>query len=295
MKEFKILGIYRNPKFSNNAIEVDRLILEESIAQLRAQASRPLSLTMIEEDEALEHRGAYDLVLTMAQAEPTLAALDRNLGGSTIWNSPAAIRNCYRKAMSRLLSGLEVGYVPYQLLPTASTAPRIGAGESYWLKRSDFHAISDDDVTLAESQGELDEKLAKFRSRGVSEVILQRHVHGDIYKFYGVRGRSAGGATSGGFFRAIRVRDFLKATVAPDVSGLERDSFAAAEALGLQIFGGDAILDAAGKFHFIDLNDWPSFRICRDDAARAVGLLARDFLEGTAPRRQAPAVATART
>ena len=59
------------------------------------------------------------------------------------------------------------------------------------------------------------------------------------------------------------------------------------------IFGGDAILDDHGCFHFIDLNDWPSFRICRDDAARAVGTLARDFLEGTIPKRPAPSVAVA--
>jgi hypothetical protein len=279
VKELKLLGIYRNPKFSNNAIEVDRLILEQSIEELRKQASRAVNLTMIEEDEALEHKGSYDLVLTMAQAEASLAAIDRNLAGSTVWNSPASIRNCYRKAMSRALSAIDVGYVPYQILPTTSSAPQIPAGESFWLKRSDFHAISDDDVTLAESQAELEEKLAKFRARGVSEIILQRHIHGDIYKFYGVRGK---------FFRAIKVRDFLKSTTVPETSGLEKKSFAAAEALGLQIFGGDAILDATGRFHFIDLNDWPSFRICRDDAARAVGALARDFLESATVRLHEP-------
>jgi hypothetical protein len=285
LKKFKILGIYRNPKFSNNAVEVDRLILEESIAQLRKQSAHPLELEMIEESELPETKGAYDLILTMAQAEESLAALDRGFPGSPVWNSSDAIRNCYRKAMSRILSGLDVGYVPYEVLATSAPAPRIPAGESYWLKRSDFHAISDEDVTLAESQDELDEKLARFRSRGVSEVILQRHIHGDIYKFYGVRGK---------FFRAIKVRDFLKADAAPDTAGLERRSFAAAEALGLMIFGGDAILDASGKFHFIDLNDWPSFRICRDDAAHAVASLAREFLEGVPAKRSAPAEAAAR-
>jgi hypothetical protein len=274
----KILGIYRNPRFSNNAIEVDRLILEESLAQLQAQASPRTQVTMLEEIEALEHRGTYHLVLTMAQGEPTLQALERNLADSPVWNSPSAIRNCYRKAMSRILTSLEVGYVPYQLLPTHSSAPRIAHGESYWLKRSDFHAISDDDVTLAESQTELEEKLSKFCARGVNEVIMQRHIHGDIYKFYGVRGK---------FFRAIRIRDFLKSTLLPDIAKLERDSFRAAEALGLQIFGGDAILDANGHFHFIDLNDWPSFRICREEAARAIGSLAYDFLESSSPLRSA--------
>jgi hypothetical protein len=286
LKEFKVLGIYRNPRFSNNAIEVDRLILEESIRELGAQVSKPLALTMIEEDEALGHAGTYDLVLTMAQAEPVLTAIDRNLAGSPVWNSPTSIRNCYRKAMSKVLSALDVGYVPYQLLPTDGVAPRITAGDSYWLKRSDFHAISDDDVTLAESPAELNEKLAKFRARGVREVILQRHIHGDIYKFYGVRGK---------FFRAIKVRDFLKNGVIPATDGLERKSFAAAEALGLQIFGGDAILDSAGKFHFIDLNDWPSFRICRPEAAAAVGALARDFLEGASERRTPSPAASAST
>jgi len=285
LKKFKILGIYRNPKFSNNAIEVDRLILEQSISELRAQTAHPLEIDMIEETEAPLARGTYDLVLTMAQAEETLKAIEENFGSSPVWNSPAAIRNCYRKAMSRILTSLNVGYVPYQILSTNAAAPQIPAGISYWLKRSDFHAIADEDVTLAESQAEVELKLVRFRERGVTEVILQRHIHGDIYKFYGVRGK---------FFRAIKVRDFLKSTSAPDVGGLEKDSFAAAEALGLQIFGGDAILDGQGRFHFIDLNDWPSFRICRDDAARAVGALARDFLERGVPERASPAVATAR-
>jgi len=284
LKKFKILGIYRNPKFSNNAIEVDRLILEQSIEQLRAQCAQEIEVEMVEESEVPASGGAYDLVFTMAQAEETLAAIEKNFGSSPVWNSSAAIRNCYRKTMSRILTGLNLGYAPYQILSTSAQAPRFDPAGSYWLKRSDFHAISDEDVTLAESQTELEDKLGRFRARGVTEVILQRHIHGDIYKFYGVRGK---------FFRAIKVRDFLQSTATPELTGLERDSFAAAEALGLQIFGGDAILDTAGRFHFIDLNDWPSFRICRDEAARAVGSLARDFLEAQNAKRTAPVVVAA--
>lgn len=284
MKKLKILGIYRNPQFSNNAIEVDRLILEESINQLAKQSPHALAVEMIEEEESLDQRGEYDLVLTMAQAEQSLAALDRNLSTSTIWNSPSAIRNCYRKTMSRILMALPVGYVPYQLVNTAGSAPKLQAGESYWLKRSDFHAIADEDVTLAENEAEMKAKLERFKARGVGEVILQRHIHGDIYKFYGVRGK---------FFRALKVRDFLKTTATPDLKLLESNAFLAAESLGLMVFGGDAILDKDGKFHFIDLNDWPSFRICRDDAARAVGALASEWLAEGAKARPSLAVSTA--
>ncbi|HEY8279381.1 MAG TPA: hypothetical protein VIH99_07155 [Bdellovibrionota bacterium] len=280
MKKHRILGIYRNPRFSNNAIEADRLILEESIAQL--QKRTPLELEMIEEDEALEAFGSYDLVLNMAQAEHTLKCLDKNFGQSPIWNSPGSIRNCYRKAMSRIVSSLNVGYVPFRTLDTSQPAPQLEPG-SYWLKRSDFHAISDEDVTLAENSEEVALKLAAFRARGVSEVILQAHVHGDIYKFYGVSGK---------LFRMIRVREFLPSPPRPDGVALEKYAFAAAEALGLQIFGGDAILDAAGKFHLIDVNDWPSFRICRPDASAAIGSLAADFLEGM-PASLRPASASA--
>lgn len=269
MKKPTILGIYRNPKFSNNAIEVDRLILEESISQLERHFSSALKIEMLEESEISSASGMYDLVLTMAQEESSLTALDRNLPSSEVWNSTASIRNCYRKTMSQILSGLAIGYVPYQLINTLNGKPSLEEGESYWLKRSDFHAIADEDVTLAEGKAEVSLKLGRFQARGVTEVILQQHIHGDIYKFYGVQGK---------FFRAIKVRDFLKSSTAPDLAILEKNAFLAASALGLKVFGGDAILDAKGIFHFIDLNDWPSFRICREEAAGAVGALAAEWL-----------------
>jgi hypothetical protein len=265
LQTLNILGIYRHPMFSNNAIEADRLILEESLAHLESISPFPLKIEMAEEAEAASLKGRYALVLTMAQSEDTLRTLEKVLPNSPIWNSPAAIRNCYRKAMSTTLSGLPVNYVPFQLLPTdGSVMPALEANASYWLKRSDFHAIADEDVTLAESAEEVTAKLARFRERGVSEVILQKHVQGDIYKFYGVKG---------GFFRPIRVRAMLEGATNPNFAQLEKAATRSAEALGLVIYGGDAILDSEGNFNLIDLNDWPSFRICRPDAAKAIAEL----------------------
>ncbi len=278
MQPFKILGIYRHPMFSNNAIEADRLILEQSIVELRQLCRFPLRVEMAEESEAEKISGSYDLVLTMAQDEKTLKILDSSLANSVVWNSQTAIRNCYRKTMSQLLINLEVGYVPYQPLPTdGSVAPSLEAGSSYWLKRSDFHAIADEDVTLAESAEEVFTKLARFQSRGVEEVILQKHVHGDIYKFYGVKDR---------FFRPIKVRSFLTNSPIPNFTLLEQTTARSAEALGLKIYGGDAILDQEGNFHLIDLNDWPSFRLCRPEAARAIADLCLSHLLPLASKRE---------
>ncbi len=266
MKARKILGIYRHPRFSNNAVEADRLILEEAIAEWKRVSPEALEVEMCEEAELVSTKGRFDLVLTMAQAEESLQAIEEAFPHTLVCNSPRAIRNCYRKKMSTILSEKNVNYVPFQLLLTdGSQNPELEAGESYWMKRSDFHAICDDDVTLAESPEELAAKLAAFQQRNVREVILQKHIHGDIYKFYGVKGK---------FFRPIRVRKLLdESGTTPNFATLEKFASASAEALELLVYGGDAILDSQGKFHLIDVNDWPSFRICRDEAAKAIAQL----------------------
>jgi hypothetical protein len=273
LKPLKILGIYRNPRFSNNAIEADRMILEASLAHLQEQSTRPVIVEMLEEHEVELAKGPFDLVLTMAQSEDALTTLDTLLPTTQILNSQAAIRNCYRKTMSRILINSDVNYVPFQLISTdCASVEGLESGASYWLKRSDFHAISDEDVTFAESTAELEAKLAHFRKRNVAEVIVQKHIEGDIYKFYGVEG---------GLFRPFKVRKVLANSVTPDFAELERMARVSAEALDLMIYGGDAVLDNNGIFHLIDLNDWPSFRICRDDAAKAISALAQTHLRST--------------
>jgi hypothetical protein len=285
-----ILGVYRHPLFSNNAIEADRLILEQSLAQLEKVCGLPLTIQMVEEENAPSIRGQFDLVLTMAQREDTLAALEKNLGSSPIWNSSAAIRNCYRMNMSQALIHKPVGYVPFQVLSTAESEnlPPFEEGKGYWLKRSDFHAISNDDVTLATGSAEIAEKLEAFRSRGVAQVIVQPNIDGDIYKFYGVQGR---------FFRAINVKPAPEGkafTGTPDLKELGRAAALSAETLGVKVFGGDAILDQRGKFHMIDLNDWPSFRICREDASLAIAELAAAHLRTRVETLAARGAATTR-
>src|SRR5206468_12802593 len=51
---------------------------------------------------------------------------------------------------------------------------------------------------------------------------------------------------------------------------LQRAAFAAASAIGLAVFGGDAIVGADGRPLVIDINAWPSFALCRDAAAAAI-------------------------
>jgi hypothetical protein len=51
---------------------------------------------------------------------------------------------------------------------------------------------------------------------------------------------------------------------------LRRAAFGAAAALGLEIFGGDAIIQPDGAPVIIDINAWPSYARYRDRAAQAI-------------------------
>jgi hypothetical protein len=55
-----------------------------------------------------------------------------------------------------------------------------------------------------------------------------------------------------------------------EVMCLRRAAFDAATALGLEIFGGDAIIQADGKPVIVDINAWPSYAQFRDRAAQVI-------------------------
>ncbi len=48
---------------------------------------------------------------------------------------------------------------------------------------------------------------------------------------------------------------------------------ASADALGLRVYGGDAIIGKDGGVTVIDINDWPSFAPIREEASRHIAQL----------------------
>ncbi len=54
----------------------------------------------------------------------------------------------------------------------------------------------------------------------------------------------------------------------------------AAAALGLEVYGGDAIISPSGAPVLLDVNAWPSFALYRDEAAARIAThLALRFLD----------------
>jgi hypothetical protein len=188
--------------------------------------------------------------------------------GVRLVNSPLAVLNTYRERMIAHLREANVAFVPSRLVSTGDAG--VTARLPVWVKRADVHNTQDGDVVFAETPGALAEALAGLAARGIEGAVLQPHVSGDLIKFYGVG--PGGGGPDGGppWFRWFYHKDQRLAGHAFDAGRLARLVREAATALGLEIYGGDAIASADGSLQLLDLNAWPSFALYRDEAAPVI-------------------------
>ncbi len=281
----RILGIYREKIYSNHAIEADRAILDEALDRLQEMLGTQAQITRVEPSVAVEMTIDHDLVFSMAQGFDILNRLEQATAeGVKVMNSVRAIRNCYRLALNTILGENTEGvlYPKTEMLATSKKLNKLPfeLKRGAWIKRGDFHALSDDDVVYVADLDHLNHTLAKFHGRGIENVVLQEHIQGPIYKFYGVRGL---------FFKprymgiALKEKEQLSANTAHnhqvDFEMIRMLADKAAQKLDLEIYGGDCIIDDDGGIYFIDMNDWPSFRTCREDAGRAMAIYAREFIK----------------
>ncbi len=123
-----------------------------------------------------------------------------------------------------------------------------------------------EDVQRAGDRAEVESILADFARRGIRFAYLQQEVVGRVVKFYGVSGVS---------YFTIQPEDEEVAEAA--VLALSEAALAAAAALGLEAWGGDAVL-SGDRFAIIDFNDWPSYSRVRRPAARAISRRAMSLL-----------------
>jgi hypothetical protein len=255
-------GIYRELAHSPGRINDDGAIMK-SVAE--ALAERGFSVELAAADTAFETSCANIFVMCERGA-----VLDRlktaEKAGSIVVNSPDAIRNTYRHRMIELFARHHVSAPASQIVATNASNPRPAAG--VWVKRYDFHATQSDDVMYTASERGWQEALHRFARRGIPFVVAQEHVAGDLVKFYGVRNGAA--AMDANWFEWFYHRDKGMLGHSFEVSSLRQAALAAAAALGLEIFGGDAIIQANGLPMIVDLNAWPSYALYRDQAAQAI-------------------------
>jgi hypothetical protein len=225
----------------------------------------------VEEDRVPE----ADLYLNMCQGARASARLQRLLPrGAICLNTPTSVQACHRYRLVPQLRAHGLPFPPTVIVPTdgpSAQRPPVHLvtdnGHPVWVKRGDVHAEVADDVVAA-PVADVASAVARFAARGVRTVALQQHVPGPVIKFYGV---------SGGHFFHWYPADREAQPPVVDAAYLRSLADRAAAVLGLDVFGGDAVIRPEGDPILIDVNDWPSFAPVRVPAAEAIAHLAHEL------------------
>ena len=253
------VGVLREPAHSPGRVEDDAAIMRRVGEAL---SERGFRVELIAADALTESTAANLFIMCERGAVlDRLAAMEK--AGSVVVNAPGAIRNTYRHRMVELFARHRVPAPVSWVVATDANKPR--PADCAWVKRYDFHATQRDDVMYAASETGWREALRRFAERGIPFVVAQEHVAGDLVKFYGVR--NSAGTRDADWFQWFYHRDKGMLGHAFDPARLSKAALAAAAALGLEIFGGDAVIQANGEPMIIDLNAWPSYALYRDRAA----------------------------
>ncbi len=267
---YRALGIYREPEFSPGKVEADAAILDATLSELKREGVEIQTIDAVSFAVALPVRA--DLVLPMCQGPRALKRLaEIEQAGAIAMNSALSIRNCYRDLLAPGLERAGVPTPPGVLVATdvpldTRKLAALDLSAGVFVKRGDLHALAPEDVQRAADRAEIESILADFARRGIRFAYMQQEVVGRVVKFYGV---------SGGTHFSVHPEDEEVAEAA--VRALSEAATAAAGALGLEAWGGDAVL-SGDRFAIIDFNDWPSYSRVRGPAARAIARRAMSLL-----------------
>ena len=272
MAEIKIAGIMRAGAYSPNHIGNDAAIFNLTTEQLR---KRGCEVKVYSEEQFIAGEVKEDIIVDMCREHLSMVLLQQlEDAGALVINSGYGIENCTRERMTRILLGSNIPYPDSLIVDTDEVVKdRMVAAkmDRAWIKRGDFHAMHKEDVSYVRHPEEAQEVLQEYFLRGIKRAVINRHLVGDLIKFYGVRdtpffywfypfdeGHSKYGHEAvNGHSRGIEF----------DVAGLRHICQQAADVLDVIVYGGDCIVDPDGTIRIIDFNDWPSFAPCRQEAA----------------------------
>jgi|WetSurMetagenome_2_1015567.scaffolds.fasta_scaffold23302_1 glutathione synthase/RimK-type ligase-like ATP-grasp enzyme len=270
MKPPAVLGIYREKIFSPGKIEDDAAIMDATVAELSGGGWKVRTLPAESLSSSLSRPTK---VLSMAQSDRVLTILeDWSRQGTRVINTVASVRNCYRKPLAHVLAKAGV-CVPHSRMVSVEEGGEeidLHASAGLWLKRGDVHAMEPGDVASVTCREELDKALKHFLEKEIRDILVQEHVAGPVVKFYGVGQRA--------FFKAYLAANGEEIT--SEAEPLRAVARQAASAVGLEVYGGDAVLADGNGPVLIDLNDWPSFsRCCRSAAGNIAAYVRAEWHE----------------
>lgn len=269
MAEIKIAGVMRASAFSPNHIGADAAIFNMVAEQLR---KRGCEVAAYSEEEFIAGAVGENIIMAMCREPRSVELLQqREDAGALVINSGYGIENCGRERLSRILLGSNIPY-PETIVANTNESIRATLAKARmnrcWIKRADFGSQHREDVSYVRTPDEGQEVLQEYFLRGITRAVVTRHLEGEVVKFYGVAGQPFF-FTNMPFRRDPRIPGSASAPDAPvlDVKALAEMCTRAADLLDVTVYGGDAILGPDGSLHIIDIDDWPSFAPCRNEAA----------------------------
>ena len=273
MAEIKIAGIMRAGAYSPNHIGNDAAIFNLVADQLR---KRGYEVNVFSEEQLCAGEAdGYRIFVDMCREQRSISLLQKlEDQGCLVINSGYGIENCTRERMTRILIGSNIPYPESLMVNTdegvVAAMKNIDMSRA-WIKRGDFHAMHKEDASHVRHPEEAQEVLQEYFLRGIKRAVINRHLDGDLIKFYGVHGSSyffwfypydEGHSKYG--HEAINGKS---KGIPFDLKHLRDICNRASEALDVKIYGGDCIVSNDGQIRIIDFNDWPSFAPCRNEAA----------------------------
>lgn len=267
----KTLLIQRAACYSPNSEEKDLAILQEiscffDDAKIISEGEFVENFCTDNQLISAESVGAvnvYHQIISMARSPKALDSLEQlEQSGIQVLNPSVGVRACQRSNVDKVM---RENYLPL---------PPDKGDDGYWVKRADTAPQSKEDVCFCHDWSEVEKIKSTFMQRGITDVVTQAHVKGDVVKFYGVEGT--------GFFRYYYSGDDTETKFGDEErngkpqyysfssSNLQADAEKLACLLQTPVYGGDAIIQEDGSYVIIDFNDFPSFSRCRKDAAKAI-------------------------
>ena len=272
MAEIAIAGIMRAGAYSPNHIGNDAAIFNAAADHLR---KRGCIVNIYSEEQFIADEVTEPVIVNMCREMKSIHKLQElEQKGALVINSGFGIENCTRERMTRILVGSNIPYPESLIVNTdegvTATLKKAGFTQC-WIKRGDFHAMHKEDVSYVRHPEEAQEVLQEYFLRGIKRAVINRHLVGDLIKFYGVQGTP--------FFFWFYPFDLGHSKYGHEAingksQGLEFDKEKlraicqnASEVLDVKVYGGDCIISPEGDIRIIDFNDWPSFAPCRQEAA----------------------------
>lgn len=272
MAEINIAGVMRAGAYSPNHIGNDAAIFNLVAEQLRKRGAQ---VTVYSEEQLMAGKVQENIIVNMCREQGSIDKLQQlEDAGALVINSGYGIENCTRERMTRILVGSGIPY-PESLVVNTDEVVRdklINARfTNCWIKRGDRHAMHKEDVSYARHPEEAQEVLQEYFMRGIKRAVINRHLPGDLIKFYGVRGTQFfywfypfdNGQSKYGMERINGHSTGFHF----DLDSLKKMCQKAADEVDIIIYGGDCIVSETGEIQIIDFNDWPSFAPCRIEAA----------------------------